>query len=133
MSEATERTHRLVTRKGETFVFFSSVLIGWLQATGCEGSGDISAVGWGLYQCEKTVVLPKCDSRGGTVIALPLEMQWPPGTWVTEHHSNFQQQHDDQSLNLALRRCCPRSKHRTVSIWALWNQLRFLGGGPRLC
>ena len=64
----------------------------------------------------------------GTVIALPLEMRWPPGAWVTEHHSNFQQQHDEQSLNLALRRCCPRSKHRTVSIWALWNQLQFFWG-----
>lgn len=46
-------------------MLFTSVLIGWLQATGREGFGDISAVGWGLYQCERTVVLPKCDSCGG--------------------------------------------------------------------
>ena len=65
MTEATECTHRLVPHKGETLLLFTSVLIGWLQDTGCEGFGDISAMVWGLHQCEKTVILVECDSHGG--------------------------------------------------------------------
>ena len=65
MPEATKRTCRLVTRKDETSALFTSALIGWLQATGCEGFGDIAVVAWGLHQCEKTVILLECDSHAG--------------------------------------------------------------------
>ena len=128
MTEATECTHRLVTRRGETLVLFTCVLIGWLQDTGCEGFGDISAMVWGVHQCEKTVTLLECDSHGGDCLSVSFgDALAPRHVGYGASFSNFQQQNDEQRLNLALRRRCPRSKHLTVTIWALWNQLRFGG------
>ena len=51
MPEATKRTCRLVTRKDEASALFTSALMGWLQAAGCEGFGDIAVVAWGLGGC----------------------------------------------------------------------------------
>ena len=81
---------------------------------------------WGLHQCEKTVILVECDSHGGDCHSVSFgDAMAPRHMCYWASFSNFQQQNDEQRLNLALRRRCPRSKHLTVTIWALWNQLLF--------